>query len=198
MPTTIRTLRLNAALAGAGLLAGCISFGAEPPESLLSLTPTVEAAAGTGTSGDIADAIEVVEPDAPARLDVTRVPVQIDDTNVAYLKDAMWVEKPARLFARLIGETIRATSNRLVIDGDDPALTPRVQLRGTLREFGYDARTSSVVVRYDAIRDVNGQAVTTRRFESVIPGVAAEAAPVGEALNRAANEVAGQVAAWVG
>lgn len=198
MSMTNRTLRLTAAIAGTALLAGCISLGQEPPDSLLSLTATAEAAAGTGASGDIANAIEVVEPDAPARLDVTRVPVQIDDTNIAYLKDALWVEKPARLFARLLGETIRATTNRLVIDGDDPALTPRVQLRGTLREFGYDARTSSVVVRYDAIRDVNGQAVTTRRFESIIPGVAPEAGPVGEALNRAANDVAGQVAGWIG
>lgn len=198
MSRTTRALRTIAAMAGTAVLAGCISLGADPPESLLSLTATTEAAAGSGTSGDLASAIEVVEPDAPARLDVTRVPVQIDDTNIAYLKDALWVEKPARLFARLLGETIRATSNRLVIDGDDPALTPRVQLRGTLREFGYDARTSSVVVRYDAIRDVNGEAVTTRRFESVIPGVAPEAAPVGEALNRAANDVAGQVAGWIG
>lgn len=198
MSMSKRIFRLAATVAATASLAGCISFGADPPESLLSLTSTAELAPGPTMSGDIANAIEVVEPEAPARLDVTRVPVQIDDTNVAYLKDAMWVEKPARLFRRLLGETIRARGNRLVIDGDDPALTPRVQLRGTLREFGYDARTSSVVVRYDAIRDVNGETVTTRRFESVIPGIAPEAAPVGEALNRAANEVARQVSEWVG
>ena len=194
----IRRAPIALALAATAMLAGCISLGEDPPASLLSLTPAAAVAPGTAISGDVANAIEVVEPDAPARLDVTRVPVQIDDTNVAYLKDAVWVEKPARLFRRLLGETIRARGNRLVIDGDDPALTPRVQLRGTLREFGYDARTSSVVVRYDAIRDVNGQQVMTRRFESVIPGVAAEAGPVGEALNRAANDVAAQVAEWVG
>lgn len=188
-----RILPLTAALA----LAGCISFGSEPPESLLSLTPSATVSAGTAINGDITQAIEVVEPEAAARLDVTRVPVQVDDTNIAYLKEAVWVEKPARLFRRLLGETIRARG-RLVIDGDDPALTPQVQLRGTLREFGYDARTMSVVVRYDAIRDVNGKAVMTKRFESVVPGVAAEAGPVGAALNQAANDVAGQVADWVG
>ena len=186
------------ALAAGLSLAGCISFGEDPPASLLSLKPTAAIAPGAGVSGDIAEGIAVIEPDASARLDVTRVPVQVDDTSVAYLKDAVWVEKPSRLFRSLLAETIRAKGNRLVIDGDDPGLTPKNQLRGTLREFGYDARTMSVVVRYDAIRDVNGQAVMTRRFESVVPGVAAEAGPVGAALNRAANDVAGQVAEWVG
>lgn len=195
---TLRKAPHYLALAAAGLLAGCISLGEDPPESLLSLTPTAEVAPGTAINGDIASAIQVVEPDAPARLDVTRVPVQIDDTNIAYLQNAVWVEKPARLFRRLLGETIRARGNRLVIDGDDPSLTPTTQLRGTLSQFGYDARTSSVVVRYDAIRDVNGQTVMTRRFESVVPGVAPEAGPVGAALNQAANDVAGQVADWLG
>jgi cholesterol transport system auxiliary component len=194
----MRTARIAIALGATVALAGCISFGKEPPESLLSLTPTAQVAPGTAINGDVAGAIAVVEPDTPARLDVLRVPVQIDDTNIAYLADAQWVEKPSRLFRRLLGETIRAKGNRLVIDSDDPALTPTTQLRGTLSQFGYDARTSSAVVRFDAIRDVNGTAVMTKRFESVIPGVAPEAGPVGEALNRAANDVAGQVADWVG
>lgn len=192
------TRKAPIALVATMLLAGCISLGEDPPESLLSLTPAATIAPGTAIGGEMSQALQVLEPDAPARLDVLRVPVQVDDTNVAYLKDALWVEKPARLFRRLLGETIRARGNRLVVDGDDPALTPRTQLRGTLREFGYDARSASVVVRFDAVRDANGEAVTTRRFESIVPVVAPEAGPVGEALNRAANDVAAQVADWIG
>lgn len=37
-----------ATLAPSLLLAGCVSFGAEPPESLLTLTPTATAPAGVG------------------------------------------------------------------------------------------------------------------------------------------------------
>ena len=51
---------------------------------------------------------------------------------------------------------------------------------------------------YDAVRDVNGTQVMTRRFSATVPGVVAEAAPVGAALNEAANQVASQVADWVG
>jgi cholesterol transport system auxiliary component len=185
-------------LALAASLAGCISLGGKVPESLLELTPTAQLAPGTAINGDMANAIAVVEPEASAALDVNRVPVQVDDTNIAYLKDAVWVEKPAKLFRRLLGETIRAKGNRLVISTDDPALTPKTQLRGTLRQFGYDARSSTVVVSYDAIRDVNGQTVQTKRFESRVAGVAPQAGPVGAALNQAANEVAGQVADWIG
>ena len=191
-------LKIASALSASLLLAGCISFGAKPPESLLSLTPASSVAAGTAINGDVANAIAVLVPDAPARLDVTRVPVQVDDTQIAYVKDAVWVDKPARLFRRLLGETIRAKGNRLVIDNDDAALTPKNQLRGTLVDFGYDGRTSSVVVTYDAVRDVNGTQVMTRRFSATVPGVTPEAGPVGAALNQAANQVASQVADWVG
>lgn len=179
-------------------LAGCISLGPDTPAQLLTLTPAATAAVGTGASGSEATAITLVEFEAPARLDVTRVPVQIDDSQVAYLADATWVEKPARLFRRLVAETLRAQSDRVVIDGDDPGVLSTTRVTGVVREFGYDARTSSVVVRFDAIRTEAGAAgVTTRRFEAIIPNVAAESVPVGDALNRAANQVAGEVAAWL-
>ena len=187
-----------ACLAPAFALAGCISFGPDAPPSLLSLTPTASAPAGSGASGSTRTALVMSEFEAPARLDVTRVPVQVTDSEIAYLKDAVWVEKPARLFRRLLAETIRTRSDRVVIDGDDPGVLADARMGGTLREFGYDVATSSVVVSFDAVRNDAGTAVTTRRFEAVVPGVPAEAGPVGVALNQAANDVAGQVAAWIG
>ena len=186
------------ALAPAALLAGCISFGAEPPPSLLTLTPNASAPAGSGTNGSEESAIALLPFEADQRLDVNRVPVQITDSEVAYLKEAQWVEKPARLFRRLLAETIRTRSNRVVVDGDDPGVLADTRLRGTVREFGYDARTSSVVVRIDMVRNGAGTQVTTQRFEAVVPGIAAETAAVGPALNQAANDVAGQIAAWIG
>ena len=194
----MRSFRLLPALAAATLLSGCISFGEDPPESLLTLTPTVTANAGSGASGNQDSALALVEFDAPQRLDVTRVPVQVTDSTVAYVQDAVWVEKPARLFRRLIAETIRAGSGRVVIDGDDPGVFADTRLHGTLREFGYDARTGEVVVAVDMARGGEGSQVTTRRFEARVPGVLPEAGPVGVALNQAANEVAGQIAGWVG
>lgn len=179
------------------MLAGCISLGEEPPGRLLTLTAEQGAPAGSANSSARTEAIVVHEPGVPASIDVTRVPVQVNDTELAYLKDALWVEKPARLFRRLLAETIRVRTNRVVLDGDDPALMGGESLRGTVRRFGYDAATSSAVVTFDAIRQVEGGRVETKRFEVVESGVLAEAAPVGDALNRAANEVARQVADWV-
>jgi cholesterol transport system auxiliary component len=63
--------------------------------------------------------------------------------------------------------------------------------------MGYDAQLQAVVVRYDAVVEEQGGAVRSRRFEASVPGIAAEAATIGPALNRAANEVAKAAAAWI-
>lgn len=189
--------RMIGALAGAAMLSGCVSFGAEPPTSLLNLTATDTAPVGTQRSGVRGKALAVMTPSVPAKIDVIRVPVQVSETEIAYIKDAVWVEKPARLFQRLMAETLRARSQRLIIEADVSASGGSPRLQGTLREFGYDAMSGSVVVRFDAER-MNAQGnVETRRFEASEAGVIPKAGNVGAALNRAANDVAGQVADWV-
>ena len=195
MPTALRSAALALAFLG---LAGCVSFGGKVPESLLTLTSDATAPAGSGASGNAKTAIAMSEFEAPLKLDVTRVPVQVTDSEIAYVKDAVWNEKPARLLRRLIAETIRSKSDRLVIDGDDPGAQAELRVAGTLREFGYDARTSEVVLVLDAAKSGAGSSVVTKRFEARVPGVVAEAGPVGAALNQAANTVAGEVATWVG
>ncbi|MBA4044500.1 MAG: ABC transporter [Erythrobacter sp.] len=178
-------------------LPGCISLGGPPPESLLTLSPDSRAPVGAGVSGADRPVIAVLAIDTPAKLDVLRVPVAVSDTELAYLKEAFWVEKPARLFRRLVGETIRSRGNAMVLDGDDTATLATTTLRGTLIDMGYEASTSAAVVRFDAVRlDAEGK-VTTRRFEAREIGVPAEGRAVGVALNRAANTVAGEVADWV-
>ena len=191
---SLRTAVLVPALA----LAGCISFGPEPPPSLLTLTPTNLLPAGASAAGNQASALAMVEFETPQKLAVTRVPVQVTDSEVAYLKDAVWVEPPARLLRRLIAETVRAGTGRVVIDGDDPGVYADTRLSGIVREFGYDAQTSSVVLRFDAVRAGEGSEVTTRRFEAIIPGITPDVVAVGPALNQAANQVAADVAAWIG
>lgn len=195
MRTPLRGVAVASALLA---LTGCLGLGGKTPDSLITLTPAVRAPAGSSASGSAATAIALSEFEAPAKLDVMRVPVQVTDSTIAYVQDAVWNEKPARLLGRLIAETIRARGDRLVIDGDDPGASAQTRLSGTLREFGFDARSGEVVLVLDAARAGAGSTVTTRRFEARIPGVVAEAGPVGVALNQAANQVAGEVAAWVG
>jgi cholesterol transport system auxiliary component len=178
-------------------LSGCLSLGGKVPAQLLNLTPTATVAAGSGASGTSESALAVVDIQAPQKIDVLRVPVTTGGASLAYLKDAQWVEKPARLFGRLLSDTIRARGKRLVVSGSDAEAAAATQLSGTLSAMDYDAAQGAVVVRYDAVLQTDSK-ITTRRFESVVPGVPAEAAAVAEAMNRAANEVAAQVADWVG
>lgn len=191
----------NAIVAGALALSlsGCISLGGgKAPPTLVSLTAASTAPAGTNVSGSLKDALVVAEPETDRRLAVQRIPVQIDDANVAYLQDAQWVERPARLFRALLAETIRAKSGRLVVEDNQAEATGNTRLAGRLLDMGYDARSQSVVVRYDAIREGAGGSITTRRFEAVVPGIQPKTEFVGPALNQAANQVAQQVADWIG
>lgn len=178
-------------------LASCVSFGAEPPDQLMTLTPARSAPAGSATTAPANAALAVLEPAASQRLDVTRVPVQTSDSSLAYLKEAVWVEKPARLFQTLLVETIRAKGNRLVVREEDLGQSAVATLSGRLLDMGYDVATGGVVVRFDGVLQRADGQVQTRRFESRVPA-APEAAAVAPALNQAANEVADQVAEWVG
>jgi cholesterol transport system auxiliary component len=179
-------------------LAGCVSLTPDPPESLLTLTAARTAPAGAAVSGEAATALAVIEPATDQRLNVVRVPVQVSDSDIAYIKDATWVEKPARLFQRLLSETIRSGGTRLVVAEGDLGYTAATKLSGRLLDMGYDAASGGVVVRYDAVLVTPDGKVRTQRFESRVADVEPRATEVGPALNDAANAVAGEVAAWVG
>jgi len=186
------------ALAMALALGGCVKLGSKVPDNLISLSPQAVAPAGAIGEGRYADALVVLDPAAERRLDVQRVPVKVDGATVAYLKDATWVEKPARQFRRLLAETLRARGGRLVVESDDYDAAGKVVLSGRLLDMGYDATSRSVVVRYDALREDADGAISARRFEAVVPGVSPKAQSVAPALNKAANDVAAQVADWLG
>lgn len=198
MKKELAAMKKAALLLALAMLPGCISLGSEPPPSLLTLTPEASIPAGRAATGNLSSALAVQVPSAPQRLSVTRVPVTTSDSSLAYLKDAMWVEKPADLFRNVLVETIRARGNRLVVDGGGLEYAATTQLMGELVEMGYDAPSSSVLVRYDAVLSLPGGEVRMQRFEHRISGVLAEPDAVGAALNTAANRVADEVAVWVG
>lgn len=179
-----------------GTLAGCL--GGKPPKNLITLTPAATAPAGALGSGKLADAIVVLDPQADRRIDVARIPVQEDDSKLSYLKDVAWVERPVRQFRHLLAETVRAKTGRLVLEEVDEQAGAKLRLGGRLSDMGYDARSRSVVVRFDAMREDAQGNVVSRRFEATVPGVEPKPEQVAPALNKAANDVAQQVADWIG
>jgi cholesterol transport system auxiliary component len=185
-------------LAAALPLAGCISFGAKPPPSLLTLEASAVPAAGRQENSADARSIVVQVPTTPAAIAVTRVPVEATPTTLAYVKNAQWAEPPARLFARMLADTITARTNMVVLSSVQSIADPSATLAGELRRFGLDATRREAVVVYDAALTPAGKDnVLKRRFEARIPISAIDAANAGPALSAAANQVAGEVAAWV-
>ncbi|WP_173207957.1 ABC-type transport auxiliary lipoprotein family protein [Sphingopyxis sp. BSNA05] len=186
-------------LAATSALGACVSFGgAEPPPSLLTISPDQKLSAGAVQSGPQTGSLVVALPASPQKLNTIRVPVQTSGTGIAYLKDAVWVDKPARLFQDLLSETIAANNNRLVLTATEAGGNAQTYITGELVDFGLDGPSLTVTVTYDAVKMVVDKPVEKKRFQASEKVYAAEPNPVGEGLNRAANRVASEVAEWVG
>ena len=179
-------------------LAGCLSFGGKPPKALLTLTPANTLPVGSTQNSATAKTITVLVPAVPQALAVARIPVTTGD-QVAYVTNAAWVEAPQRLFARLMSDTIAARTGRVVLSSAQAFNDPGARLSGELRNFGVDGATRQAVVTFDGalIRDDTGK-VEKKRFEARVPLSPIDYTTIGPALNQAANQVAREVADWVG
>jgi cholesterol transport system auxiliary component len=198
------TNRLKPALTAAALalpLSACLGLsGPKPPPTLFTLSAP-EPAELPSRSAKSGATITVVVPTVPAALQSPRIPVRISPTEYAWLKDGQWVEQPNSLFQRLVSEAITARTRLVVLDPRQTTHDPGQRLTGQLADFGLDTTAPGgpvAKVRYDAtITLSDGSGVATRRFEVSRPSSDNPRA-VARALNDAANEVATQVADWIG
>ena len=189
-------ITLSASLA----LSACVNLGGgKPPQQLLTLTSVASLAPDAGQTVKGAAAITIAIPTVPQAIATTRVAVSDGPVAIAYVKDAIWVEPPARLFQRVVSETVAARTGRVVLDPRVFTVEPGIIVQGQLKAFGIDARKQEAVIIYDAmIQRERGKSVETRRFEVREPVSSITPAPVGTALNAATNEVAARIADWIG
>lgn len=179
-------------------LAGCVSLTTKPPKQLLTLDASAPRPAGTTRSAASGETVTIYVPLALPPISSTRVPVYSGGHAVAYVKDALWADSPARQFQRVLSETIAAKSNRVVLDIRQYTADPGLRVQGTLQRFGIEeGPPGTAVVVYDAVVMREGGAIDTRRFEGRAPVGVIDALSSGAALNAAANDVAGQVADWI-
>ena len=180
-------------------LAGCISFAAKPPASLLTLNTQASVPVGQDQNSATVKAITIQVPSVPQSLATARIPVQATPTSIAYVKNALWAEPPARLFARLLSDTMTARTGRVVLSGAQSSIDPGARLSGELRTFGIDAAQNQAVVVFDAsLIRLNATTVEKQRFEARVPVTAIDPAGAATGISTAANQVAQQVADWVG
>ena len=179
-------------------LGGLLGGGGKAPTTLVTLTPEAAAPAQIARSVAAGQAVTIQTPTAGKELTAVRVPVQVTPTDVQYVANLTLVDVPARLFQDLLAETVRRTTNRVVLDPSQTTLDPGLTVTGELQRFGFDASTGQVIVSYDAaLSTAGGNRVETRRFTASAPADGT-ATTVGPALNRAANQVALDVAKWIG
>lgn len=177
-------------------LAACLGGGRDLPPTLATLTTSAPAPAAIERTSNPANALTIELPIVPQALAVSRVPVHVGPTQIAYVEDVVWIDRPATLFQQLLSETVTRMTGRVVLDPRQALLDPGTRVTGTLTHFGYHADSGEVVVIYNAAF-ATGDTVQNRRFEARRPADGT-AATVPFALNDAANEVAAEVAAWLG
>jgi cholesterol transport system auxiliary component len=195
-------LRFAAPAALAFALGACslssILGGGKAPPYLLTLTSQAPATGEFTRSAAPAEAVTIATPVIPEELRTIRIPVHVTPTAIEYVTGVQWADTPDKLFQSLVAETVRRTTRRVVLDRDQSTLDPGLVVSGQLTRFGYDDTEAAVVVRYDAaLSTAGGTRVETRRFEAKVPA-APDAAGIGPALNTAANQVAMDVAKWIG
>lgn len=197
LPRIVAPVALAVALSGCSL-GGLLGGGGKAPVTLLTLTPEAADPGQIQRTATAGQAVTIAAPVVAKELRTNRIPVQVTPTDVQYVTDAQWIDTPDRLFQGLVAETVRRTTNRVVLSSKQAALDPGLVVNGELQRFGYDASTGQVIVQYDgALSTEGGTRVESRRFTATAPSDGT-AASVGPALNRAANQVASEIARWIG
>lgn len=191
-------VRLAVMASTALALAGCVSFGPKAPKALVTLTPATTVTVGSTRTAGPGQTVTILYPTAPVAIVSTRIPVYAGTGPLTYVADIAWNDTPVRLFQRLLSETVASKTGKIVLDLRQYTLDPGLRVSGQLQQFGIDATRSEAVVTYDAVVTREGGGIETRRFESRVPVTAIDASNVGLPLNQAANNVAAEVAAWLG
>ncbi|MEO7564020.1 MAG: ABC-type transport auxiliary lipoprotein family protein [Sphingomicrobium sp.] len=180
----------------AAALGGC--FGGKAPATLYTLTPSAADPGSISRTASAGQAVTIAVPVIEKALRTTRVAVDLGATQVQYVKDVQLVDTPDRLFQQLVSETLRRTTGRVVLDPNQSTLDPGVLVTGQMQKFNYDSSTGQVIVQYDAaLSSDGGRQIESRRFTAMAPSDGTSAT-VGSALNTAANQVAADVARWIG
>jgi len=196
LSSNLLTVALAAAL-GACSLSGLLG-GGKPPATLQTLTPVAPDPGPLTRTAIAGQAVTIDVPVVSKELRSVRVPVQVSPTDVQYVTDLQWIDTPDKLFQDLLMETVRRTTGRVVLDPNQTGLDPGLLVHGQLQRFGYDAPSGQVMVVYNAsLSTAAGAQVETRRFVANVPADGTGAS-VGPALNQAANQVALDVAKWIG
>ena len=195
---TLAPVVLAAALGGCSL-GGLLGGGGEKsPATLLTLSSEAPDPGQIVRAANAGEAVTIADPVVAKELRTVRVAVQATPTDVQYVSNLQMADTPDQLFRELVEETVRRTTNRVVLDPHQASLDPGLLVTGALQRFDYDAATGQVIVQYDGSLSTAGATrVETRRFTATAPADGT-AGTVGPALNRAANQVAAEIAKWIG
>ena len=181
------------------LLAGCgplVKIGESGPAPL-RFTLAAEAVDQTPVNLPM---LRVEDLETPAELGVNRLAVRVGTQEVRYLGGAIWTDKPARLLRALIAERLRGASSNAIVGPGQMDLAPSWKLSGRLIAFQAQAGSGPadrVEIATEMMLLRGPSLIASRRFSASAPAISDRPADLAAASNKAANQVAGEIAAWV-
>lgn len=202
--------RLAFTLAFAALAAACgplvqIGGGGKSPAALLTLRapppqPQPQSQPTAIGGAPVRRTVLVEVPGVPGTLQTLRLPVLTGDTRVQYMVAASWAEQPNKLFQHVLADTLSARPGVIAFSAAEFDGRADRRLAGSLRDFELDVRDAThpvARIRYDAVLTGPDRAlIATRRFDRTLPVSDQSPQAVADALNAAANALAGEVADW--
>ncbi len=199
----IRAVRILAAVAAVAALSGCAAVSslsnASRPLPAYTLTPL----AGTGVGGGSRHVV-VEAPTATSAIATDRILVRPGPLQIAYLPDARWIDPAPVLTQNLLVQSMQASGAFRLVSRTGMGLFPDYTLVSELDAFQLEPAGTAEAPVYVAriaitatlVRESDGAAAGTRRFEGVAPAASDEPLVAAAAFDRAMDQVLREVVQW--
>lgn len=182
---------------GVGLLASCALVVPPTPPSVYDLTISDGVAA---TPGSTRGQLLITEPKVLTSLDNDRIVIKPNAAQIAFFGDVRWSDRLPRLVQLYLSRAFSTTNGARAVGLPGDGLIIDHQLLFDLRAFQIEPTGNSFNARVEiAVRilnDKNGRVIASRTFASTKPS-ADDAVQAVESLNKALDEVASDLIAWV-
>lgn len=198
-----RAARLGIAAVCVAALGGCAAVSSLTSASQPLPTYTLTALPGPGTGGGSRH-IVVATPTTTGALATDRILVRPSRLQVAYLPESRWTDAAPVMVQSLILQSMQASGAFRLVSRDGMGLFPDYTLVSELDAFQIEPAGQPEAPVYQArvalsatlVRESDGVALGSRRFEAVAPAASAAPLDVAAAFDVALRQVQRDVVQW--
>lgn len=145
--------------------------------------------------------IFIEEPVADGLLSNTRIAIRISDTEVRYLPQARWSDRPARLLRASVHDGLGSVNGLTPLSTGALEVPTDYRLKLRIRAFNAiedgNALLSRASVTAILLSDVGPEILATKDFDANLRANSSAASDIVKALDEAQNALVGELSVWV-